>query len=61
MGLSLPLQRGTVVSDNRFVWLWLRHTDAWAMFRFDPSKLPTLGMVTPAKPSQSRDARRSAA
>ncbi len=49
MGLSLPLARATVVTDGRFVWLWLRHTDIWAVLRFDPSKLPTLGMVTPVK------------
>ena len=43
MGRSLPLARGSVVSDGRSVWMWLRHTDNWAVFRLDPARLPTSG------------------
>jgi hypothetical protein len=46
MGRSLPLARGSVVCDGRIVWMWLRHTDNWAMFRIEPGRLPTSG---PAK------------
>ena len=43
MGLSVPLARGNVFSDGRTIWLWVRHTDAWTLFRVDPRKLPTSG------------------
>ena len=43
MGRSLPLARGSVVSDGRLVWIWLRHTDNWAMFRIDPTRVPASG------------------
>ena len=49
MGLSLPLAHGRIVFDGRSIWLWLRHTDAWAMFRIDPTKLPASGTTTLAK------------
>ncbi|HYO08825.1 MAG TPA: hypothetical protein VER17_07610 [Tepidisphaeraceae bacterium] len=39
MGRSLPLARGTLLSDGRFIWAWIRHTDAWALFQIDPAKL----------------------
>jgi hypothetical protein len=45
MGRSLPLARGSVVSDGRVVWIWSRHTDNWAMFRIDPSRIATSGPV----------------
>jgi hypothetical protein len=50
MGRSLPLARASIVSDGRIVWAWLRHSDAWAIFRFDAGKLPREGPVklTPA-------------
>src|SRR6266496_3162555 len=35
-GRSLPLARGSVLSDHRFVWVWLRHTDSWSVFKIDP-------------------------
>ena len=43
MGRSLALARGSVVSAGGSVWIWLRHTDNWAMFHIDPTKLPTTG------------------
>ena len=43
MGRSLPLARGTVVSDGRVVWIWLRHTDNWAVFRLEPGRFATSG------------------
>ena len=49
MGLSLPLAHGRIVFDGRSIWLWLRRTDAWAMFRIDPTKLPASGTTTLAK------------
>ena len=45
MGLSLPLARGSVVSDVRNVWVWVRHTDTSAIFRFDPRALPRGGPI----------------
>jgi hypothetical protein len=46
MGRSLPLARASVVCDGRIVWLWLRHTDNWAVFRLEPARMPASG---PAK------------
>ncbi len=46
MGRSLTLARGSVVSDGRSVWVWIRHSDAWAVFRLDPGKLPADGGVS---------------
>ena len=43
MGRSLPLARGSVLSDQRYVWLWIRHTDSWSLFKLDPTKLPPAG------------------
>lgn len=43
MGRSLSLARGSVVSDGRTVWIWLRHTDASAIFRLDPGKIASDG------------------
>jgi len=43
MGRSLPLARASVCSDGRVAWVWLRHTDNWAVFRLDPVRLPTSG------------------
>jgi hypothetical protein len=43
MGLSLALARAEVVSDSRIIWLLIRHTDAWAMFKIFPRNLPTAG------------------
>ena len=43
MGRSLPLARGTVVCDARNVWIWLHHSDDWAMFRVDPRTLAGSG------------------
>lgn len=45
MGRSLPVAIGSVVSDGRHVWIWLRHIDNWAMFRIDPMKVPASGPV----------------
>jgi len=45
MGRSLPLARGSVVSDGKIVWMWLRHTDNWAVFRLDPARVPASGAV----------------
>jgi hypothetical protein len=50
MGGSLALARPTVVADGRFVWLWLRHTDASAVFRIDTTALPSAGPATLTKP-----------
>jgi hypothetical protein len=43
MGRSLPLARGSIVADPRNVWIWLRHSDGWAMFRIDPRSVATSG------------------
>jgi hypothetical protein len=44
MGRSLALARGTVVADRgRRVWLWVRHTDAWAVFAIDMPSMPPEG------------------
>jgi hypothetical protein len=43
-GRSLSLARGTIIADERNVWVWVRHSDAWAVFRVDP-RLPTSGPV----------------
>jgi hypothetical protein len=43
MGRSLPLARGSLCSDGRSVWIWLRHTDNWAVFRLEPTRLPASG------------------
>jgi hypothetical protein len=53
MGRSLPLARGSVCSDGRSVWVWLRHTDNWAVFRLDPSRLPTSGPAQLARAFES--------
>ncbi|MEA2735621.1 MAG: hypothetical protein QOE14_2072 [Humisphaera sp.] len=53
MGRSLPLARASIVSDGRNVWIWLRHTDNWAVFRIDPSRIATSG---PARLSKAFDA-----
>jgi hypothetical protein len=53
MGRSLPLARGSVCSDGRSVWVWLRHTDNWAVFRLDPSRLPTSGPAQFARAFES--------
>jgi hypothetical protein len=49
MGRSLPLARGSVVSDARNIWIWLRHSDGWAVFRIDPRTVPTSGPTRLAK------------
>jgi hypothetical protein len=46
MGRSIVLARGTVISDGRSVWLWVRHTDAWMIFKIDPAKIPPEGSVS---------------
>jgi hypothetical protein len=43
MGRSLPLARGSVLADRHILWLWLRHSDAWSLFRIDTRKLPSSG------------------
>jgi hypothetical protein len=53
MGRSLPLARGTVISDSRNIWIWLRHTDDWAIFRVDPRGLPTSGPTRLARPFET--------
>jgi hypothetical protein len=45
MGRSLPLARGSIVADPRNVWIWIRHSDAWAMFRIDPRSVATSGAM----------------
>src|SRR5205823_3564445 len=49
MGRSLPLARGSLVSDGRFIWIWIRHTDAWSVFKIDPVKLAPDGPAPLAK------------
>jgi hypothetical protein len=53
MGKSLPLARASVASDGRTVWIWLRHTDNWAVFRIDPTRIATSG---PARLERAFDA-----
>jgi len=53
MGRSLSLARASVVSDGRMIWMWLRHTDNWAMFRLEPGRMPTSG---PAQMPRAFDA-----
>ncbi|MEO6435166.1 MAG: hypothetical protein ABIP55_05335 [Tepidisphaeraceae bacterium] len=50
MGRSLPLARGSVVADGRSAWLWLRHSDLWSIFRFDPTGLAPDGPIKLVKP-----------
>jgi hypothetical protein len=45
MGASLPLARASIVSDATNVWLWLRHSDASAVFRFDPRGIAKAGPI----------------
>jgi hypothetical protein len=49
MGRSLPLARASIVSDAHNVWVWLRHSDASAVFRLDPNKLPKEGPIKLSK------------
>ena len=44
MGQSLELARSSLVVSGPNVWLLLRHTDAWALFRFD-ARLPIPGYM----------------
>jgi hypothetical protein len=53
MGRSLALARGTVVSDGRYVWIWVRHSDAWSMFKLEPIKLAAEGLVPLTKPFET--------
>ena len=53
MGRSLPLARGTLVADGRNVYLCLRHSDIWAMFRFDPTGLAEEGPIQLTKPFEA--------
>ncbi|MGO8126934.1 hypothetical protein ACC728_39475, partial [Rhizobium ruizarguesonis] len=34
-GRSLSLARGTLIAKGPVISLWLRHSDAWGIFRFD--------------------------
>jgi hypothetical protein len=52
MGRSLDLARGDLIASNRQIWLFMRHTDAWAMFAFDPKDLPATGPATLRRPFQ---------
>lgn len=46
MGRSLPLASGAVIGDGKGIWLFLRHTDMWAVFHVDPSAVPPEGSLT---------------
>lgn len=50
MGRSLALARGAIVFDRRFIWTWVRHTDASAIFRFEPIKAAASGPIPLLKP-----------
>ena len=49
MGFSLPLRRGRTVTDGKVIWLWLRHTDASAIFRIDPRGCRRVGCPFPPR------------
>jgi hypothetical protein len=53
MGQSLTLARASIVSDARNVWIWIRHSDASAVFRIDPRGLPREGAIKLTKTFES--------
>jgi hypothetical protein len=53
MGQSLALARASIVGDAKNVWVWIRHTDASAVFRINPRNLPRDGPIKLAKAFES--------
>src|SRR5437667_3960611 len=50
LGRSIELAEASVVGSGNSIWLFLRHSDAAALYRFDASRLPAEGTMSLGKP-----------